>query len=237
MWNLYTNMQGAEGVCVCGGGGNYQFSFHQKIDYQWEKQEESSCQPAEEDDVTSQLPLSVTLSSQWCMDVRWHRSPSANSQYYHAEECYIQTIGDGDPCYGMAKLSGGWGLKGGGWVFFIQYDKVSSPIAALEWLEIEKMLRKPQFYTQSTNIYLHRDRSPCLIWTNTRGKMKKNRKLKYLDRAQDESGTSVSQPLVSSCDLICLLNHTFPFLLNLKTGWSQSTESPWLSLWAPQGVH
>lgn len=140
-----------------GRGCNYQFSLCQKIEYHWEKQEESGCQLPGEDDLTSQLPLSVILSSQWCMDVIWHQTPSRTSQYYHAEECYSETMGDCDPRYGMTKLHEGGGRKGmglkrGGWVFFIQYYKVSSPVVALEWLNIAK----------KKYIYIYR----CKRWEN-----------------------------------------------------------------------
>lgn len=95
------------------GGCNYQCSPCQKIEYQCGEQEGSECQLPGEDDLTTQLPLSVILSSQWCMDVIWHHSPSKTSQYYPAEECYSETIGDCDPCYGMTKLHDGrWERNG-----------------------------------------------------------------------------------------------------------------------------
>lgn len=122
-------------------GGDYQFSLCQKIEYHWGKQEGSGCQLPGEDDLTTRLPLSVTLFSQWCMDVVRHQSPSRTSQYYHAEECYSETMGDCDPCYGMTKLhqGGGEAYRRRVGVCFIQYNKVSSPAVALKWLNVAKM--------------------------------------------------------------------------------------------------
>lgn len=91
----------------------YQCSLSQKIEYHCGEQGGSGCQLPGEDDPTSQLLLSVTLSSQWCMDVIRHRSPSRTSQYHHAEECYSETMADCDPCYGMTKLHEGGGERNG----------------------------------------------------------------------------------------------------------------------------
>lgn len=101
---------------------NYQCSLCQKTEYQCGEQEGSGCQLPGEDYVTSQLPLSVIMSCQLCMDVTWHRSPSRTSQYYHAEECYSETMGDCDPCYGMTNLHEGgrernWAYEWEGAVF------------------------------------------------------------------------------------------------------------------------
>lgn len=68
------------------------------------------------------------------MDVIRHHSPSRTSQYYHAEECCGETMGDCDPCYGMTKLHEGGGgerngVYGGGWAASL-YHIVSNPVEA-----------------------------------------------------------------------------------------------------------
>lgn len=93
---------------------SYQCSLCQKTEYRWREQEGSGCQSPGEEALTSQLPLSVILSSQWCIDVIRHQSPSRTSQYNHAEKGYSRTIGDCDPCYGMTKIQEGGGERGAG---------------------------------------------------------------------------------------------------------------------------
>ena len=107
-WACQVHQQGAEA-----GDCRYQCSLCQKIEYRCGEQEGSGCQLPGEDDLTSQLPPSVILSSQWCMDVTRHRSPSRTSRYHRAEECYGETMADCDPCYGMTKLHEGGGERNG----------------------------------------------------------------------------------------------------------------------------
>lgn len=57
--------------------------------------------------LTSQLPLSVILSFQWCMDVIWHCSPRGASQCAAKLRNSRERQREPNPCYEMTKLHDG----------------------------------------------------------------------------------------------------------------------------------